>query len=55
MSVPLSDYERWRERFAILPGQPVALAGAVIMVGTGATEDTLESLKMCIRDSHLMT
>jgi GT2 family glycosyltransferase len=44
MSVPLSDYERWRERFAILPGQPVALAGAVIMVGTGATEDTLESL-----------
>jgi GT2 family glycosyltransferase len=44
MSVPLSHYQGWRERFPILPGRSVALRGAVIMVGPGAMDDTLESL-----------
>jgi hypothetical protein len=44
MSVPFSDYQNWRERFPALPGPPVALAGAVAMIGAGALEDTLETL-----------
>ncbi len=44
MSVPFSQYQGWRERFPILSGPPVAMQGAVIVVGPGAMEDTLESL-----------
>jgi O-antigen biosynthesis protein len=44
MSVPFSDYKRWKERLPVLCGPPVPLIGAVIMVGSGATEDTLVSL-----------
>lgn len=44
MSLPFSEYESWRERFPILPGPPAPLACAIIMLGSGATEDTLESL-----------
>ena len=44
MSVPFSDYESWLERFPILSGPSVPLACAVMVVGSGATEDTLESL-----------
>lgn len=44
MSVPLSQYPGWRDRFPMLPGRSVALRGAVIVVGPGAMEDTLESL-----------
>jgi len=44
MSVPFADYQRWRERLPVLLGSSVPLACAVIMVGAGATEDTLESL-----------
>ncbi len=43
-SVSFPDYQRWRERFPILLGPPAALAGAVIMVGAGPTDDTLQSL-----------
>ncbi len=44
MSVPFSQYQGWRERFGILPGPSLALRGAVIMVGPGAMDETLESL-----------
>jgi O-antigen biosynthesis protein len=44
MSVPFSDYKRWKERLPELCGPPVPLISAVIMVGSGATEDTLVSL-----------
>ena len=44
MSVPFSQYQSWRDRFPILSGPPVALRGAVIMVGPGSMDDTLESL-----------
>ena len=43
-SVPFSDYQSWRERFPVLSGPTVALVGAVVMVGAGATEDSLGSL-----------
>jgi O-antigen biosynthesis protein len=44
MSVPFSQYQSWRERFPILSGPSRALRGAVITVGPGAMDDTLESL-----------
>jgi GT2 family glycosyltransferase len=44
MSLPLSQYQNWRERLPILTGPHVTLRGAVIMVGPGAMNDTLESL-----------
>ena len=45
MSVPLSNYLNWRERFSNFSGPPVALRGAVILAGPGAMDDTLESLQ----------
>ena len=45
MSVPLSQYQSWRERYPILSGPSEALRGAVIMVGPGAMDDTLKSLR----------
>ena len=53
MSVPFSEYQRWKERFPILSGPPVPLEGAVIMVGSGAAEDTLESLNEQTHDKWL--
>ncbi len=44
MSVPFPHYQEWWERFPMLLGPPAPLACAVIMVGTGAMEETLESL-----------
>jgi GT2 family glycosyltransferase len=44
MSMPFSQYQAWRERFPILTGPSVALRSAVLMVGPGAVDDTLESL-----------
>jgi GT2 family glycosyltransferase len=44
MSLPFSHYQGWRERFPVLLGPTVPLACAVIMIGAGATDDTLESL-----------
>jgi O-antigen biosynthesis protein len=44
MSMPLSEYQVWHQRVSILPGPPVALRGAVIMVGSGRMDDTLESI-----------
>jgi O-antigen biosynthesis protein len=44
MSVPFSRYGAWRERFPIAPGPSVPLQAAVVMVGPGAFDDTLESL-----------
>ena len=45
MSVPFSEYQGWREKFSILSGPSVPLRGAVIMIGPGAMDDTLESLQ----------
>ncbi|HYA60034.1 MAG TPA: glycosyltransferase, partial [Burkholderiaceae bacterium] len=45
MSLPLSQYRGWRDRFPDSSCPPVALRGAVIIVGPGATDDTLESLR----------
>jgi GT2 family glycosyltransferase len=44
MSLPFSQYQEWRSKFPIAPGPPSTLRGAVIMVGPGAMDDTLESL-----------
>jgi GT2 family glycosyltransferase len=46
MSVPFSDYQRWKECLPTFCGSPVPLTGAVIMVGSGATEETLTSLNV---------
>jgi hypothetical protein len=45
MSVPLCNYQDWRERFPNLSVSPAAPQGAVILVGSGAADDTLESLQ----------
>jgi O-antigen biosynthesis protein len=45
MSVPFSFYQNWREHLIDLPGAPIPLRGAVIMVGPGAIDDSLESLQ----------
>ena len=44
MSVPFPHYQEWRERFPVLLGPPAPLVCAVIVVGTGPMEETLESL-----------
>jgi GT2 family glycosyltransferase len=43
-SVPFSEYQNWREQLPPLSGPPIALSSAVIMVGPGSMDDTLESL-----------
>jgi len=53
MSVPLYDYEHWRERFAVLQGPPVTLTSAIIMLGAGAPEETLESLNAQIHSKWI--
>ena len=45
MSVPFSDYQKWRERCPIATGSFGELRGAVIMVGGGSADDTLEALE----------
>jgi O-antigen biosynthesis protein len=44
MSVPFSHYYAWRENFPIQPSPSVALRAAVIMVGPGDMDETLDSL-----------
>jgi hypothetical protein len=44
MSVPFTKYQDWRERYQIVAGQSAALRAAVIMVGPGSREDTIETL-----------
>ncbi len=44
MSLPLSHYLNWRERFPIMLGPSLPIACAVILAGAGAVEKTLESL-----------
>jgi len=53
MSLPFSQYQGWREKFGVLPGPFVALRGAVIMVGPGAMDDTLESLHAQFHDGWI--
>jgi len=50
ISVPFSDYQIWRERIPLSPAPPAPLRVAVIMVGAGSTEDTLESLQQQTHD-----
>ena len=45
MSIPFSHYPAWRERFPVAPMPSGALRAAVVMVGRGAIDDTLESLQ----------
>lgn len=44
MSVPLSQYHVWRERFPAPRVGPVAMRAAVVMVSAGNMDDTLGSL-----------
>jgi GT2 family glycosyltransferase len=44
MSVPFSQYHRWRESVLISPCSATTLRSALIMVGPGRMEDTLDSL-----------
>ncbi|HLN11047.1 MAG TPA: glycosyltransferase family 2 protein [Xanthobacteraceae bacterium] len=50
MSVPFSRYQAWRQKFPIAPGRPVAMQAAVVMVGPGPMDDTLESLNAQTHD-----
>jgi GT2 family glycosyltransferase len=43
-SVPFSRYHAWRENVPIEPGPSAALRGAVIIVGPGDIDETLDSL-----------
>jgi O-antigen biosynthesis protein len=45
MSMPFAQYQEWRQRVHISSGPLVALRAAVIMVGPGKMDDTLESLQ----------
>ena len=45
MSVPFSEYSAWRENLPISAAPSVALRAAVILVGPGPIDDTLESLQ----------
>jgi GT2 family glycosyltransferase len=44
MSIPFSRYGEWRGRIPAAAGPPSPLRGAIVMVGAGAMDDTLESL-----------
>jgi GT2 family glycosyltransferase len=44
MSVPFSEYQRWCERFPPPLTPPVQVNCAVIIIGVGENDDTLESL-----------
>jgi GT2 family glycosyltransferase len=44
MSLPMSRYQSWKERFPIAPTQPVSSRAAVVIVEPGNTEDTIDSL-----------
>lgn len=44
MSVPFTDYQRWCARWLAPAPAPVAMQGAVMMVGAGSMDDTLDSL-----------
>jgi GT2 family glycosyltransferase len=43
-SMPFSEYASWSERVSISMDPPIALRGAVIMIGSGSMNDTLESI-----------
>jgi hypothetical protein len=45
MSLPMSRYEDWRERFPIAPSAPVAMKGAIVLVGPGNVDMTLPTLE----------
>jgi GT2 family glycosyltransferase len=45
MSVPFSDYQAWQQRFSIQSETATTLRGAIIMIGTGAVDDTLATLQ----------
>jgi GT2 family glycosyltransferase len=52
-SLPFSSYQQWHERLVTPSGPSVPLSAAVIMTGTGTTEDTLESLNGQIHENWI--
>jgi GT2 family glycosyltransferase len=44
-SLSMSQYDQWRQRFPFPSGSASSLACAVVMVGTGSTQATLDSLE----------
>lgn len=44
MSIPLANYENWRERFPLPSVVPTAMKMAVVLVGAGKAARTLDSL-----------
>jgi GT2 family glycosyltransferase len=45
MSLPMSRYDEWRQRFPVSSGITSSLHCAVVLVGNGSPEQTLESLE----------
>jgi GT2 family glycosyltransferase len=45
MSLPLSDYHRWSERFPIETKKRAASAVAIVLVGAGSEEQSLQSIE----------
>jgi O-antigen biosynthesis protein len=54
MSLPMSRYDEWRQRFPISSGITSSLRCAVVLVGHGSLETTLESLESQI-EAHWVT
>lgn len=50
MSIPMSHYDQWRERFPIESPRPTALKVAVVLVGSRDIQNTLPSLEEQIHD-----
>ena len=55
MSLPFSAYQRWRERFQIEAEPSATSQSAVILVGPGAFEDSLETLNKQINAEWIAT
>jgi O-antigen biosynthesis protein len=51
MSLPMSKYEEWRERFPVPPGLVSARRCAVVLVGPGSEANTLASLESQSHDA----
>ena len=44
-SLPFTQYAQWRDRFPVVADEIARVRAAVVLVGGGATDDTLESLR----------
>jgi GT2 family glycosyltransferase len=50
MSLPMSHYDKWKERFPIETPPPVALKAAIVLVGSGKLRHSLSSLEEQLHD-----